>query len=127
MFRRQIITAALALALVPMGAALPAQEAVMSAEEVENLLTGNTAAGVWDGVPYKSYFGPNGTTIYDPADGDALVGKWRVNPKTGQFESFWAAVGWTAYSVLRTDRGLAWEVDGQTYPFELVEGRELAE
>jgi hypothetical protein len=69
----------------------------------------------------------NGTTIYDPANGDAQVGKWRVDQKTGHYESFWDAIGWTSYAILRTDAGFAWERDGKTYPFDLVEGRQLLE
>ena len=128
MYRRNFI--AIIAAVLTLGALAPAahaQEPNMTAAELEDLLTGNTVEGQWDGVGYKSYFGPNGTTIYDPQDGDALTGRWRVNQQTGQFESFWDAVGWTSYSVLRTAAGYAWGRDGKTYPFAIVEGRTVAD
>ncbi|MEI4260501.1 hypothetical protein [Roseovarius sp. D0-M9] len=119
------VTAAFLLGAQSRG--LVAQETNMSVAELEQLLTGNTAEGVWDGVRYKSYFGPDGTTVYDPQDGDALTGKWRVNPDTGNFESFWDAVGWTPYAVLQTDSGYAWVRGGELYPFDVIEGRNLVE
>jgi hypothetical protein len=54
-----------------------------------------------------------------------VAGKWRVNPETGQYDSFWDTIGWTAYTVLRTDHGFAWQRDGKTYPFAVRDGRRL--
>jgi hypothetical protein len=132
MYRRTFVAAAATAvaATLMMGfqpLALEAQETNMSVAELEQLLTGNTAEGIWDGVPYKSYFGPNGTTIYDPQNGDALIGRWRVDPVTGHFESFWDAIGWTSYAVVRTDSGYAWGRNGKVYPFAVTQGRSLAE
>ncbi|MFX0541762.1 hypothetical protein ACEWPM_008505 [Roseovarius sp. S4756] len=123
MNRRHFIPAAV-LAL-SMGAYTPlfAEDVHLEASEVKQLLSGNTAEGVWDGVAYKSYFGPDGVTIYDPQNGDALVGKWRINSETGEYESFWDAIGWTSYTVLQTQTGYAWRRNGEIYPFTLVEGR----
>jgi hypothetical protein len=128
MYRRFFI--ATACAALMLGATAPApyaQDTQLSASELEQLLTGNTAEGVWDGIPYKSYFGPSGVAIYDPQNGDALTGKWRINPETGQYESFWDAVGWTAYDVIRTNEGYAWGKDGRTYPFAMIDGRNVSE
>ncbi|MFD0859748.1 hypothetical protein [Roseovarius aquimarinus] len=131
MYRRNLaFTALAALAIGAAGitaAPAGAQEARLGAAELEALLTGNTAEGVWDGTPYKSYFAPNGVTVYDPANGEALMGKWRINPNTGDYESFWDAIGWTAYAVMRTEQGYAWGRDGKTYPFTITEGRALSE
>lgn len=126
MRRRFFITTAAACALLS-GAVGPAQaqQARLDAAEIEDLLTGNTAEGRWDGAAYRSYFDPDGTTVYAPADGEAQKGKWRINDETSEYESFFAAIGWTGYAVLHTDDGFAWKHKGKTYPFELVEGRDL--
>lgn len=128
MSRRFFILAIAVCALVAGGAdrAALAQDTALTAPEVQHLLSGNTAEGQWDGAHYKSYFDADGTTIYAPANDDPLRGKWRVNAQTGQYESFFDAVGWTGYTVLRTDAGFAWQHDGQSYPFSVVEGRDLA-
>lgn len=125
MRRRLFITAACALLLATFGSPGHAEDAKMSADEIEHLLTGNTAEGTWDGTAYKSYFAPDGTTIYVPTNADPMDGKWRINAESGQYESFFAAVGWTGYTVLRTDTGFAWMHDGTAYPFSVVEGRDL--
>ncbi|MCQ0091124.1 hypothetical protein [Roseovarius sp. M141] len=113
------------LALSSLGASAFAQETRMSADEIARLLSGNTVEGQWDGTAYKSYFAPDGTTIFVPANADPLTGKWRVNPESHQYESFFDAVGWTGYTVLHTDAGFAWVMDGKAYPFHVLEGRDL--
>ncbi len=125
MRRRFFLNAAAVCALVLGNSAefAFAQESNMSADEIVRLLSGNTAEGVWDGTAYKSYFAGDGTTVFAPANADALAGKWRVNSDNDQLESFFDAVGWTGYKVLRTDTGFAWFKDGKTYPFAVLEGR----
>ncbi|WP_324753136.1 hypothetical protein [Roseovarius sp. Pro17] len=119
------IAATTALLLGAAGTAAYAEGDTLSAPEVERLLTGNTAEGKWDGNSYRSYFGADGITIYQPQTGERLTGKWRVDEGTGLYESFWDTVGWTAYAVMRTDEGFAWSLDGKTYPFAMLEGRNL--
>lgn len=127
MIRRFFFNAAAlcALALGSLGVPALAQETTMSADEIARLLTGNTAEGQWEGTAYKSYFAPDGTTIFVPANADALTGKWRVNEQSQELESFFDAVGWTGYAVRRTDAGFAWLRDGKAYQFFVVEGRDL--
>ncbi len=103
-----------------------AQETRMSADEIARLLSGNTAEGQWEGTAYKSYFAPDGTTIFAPAGADTLTGKWRVNLESEEFESFFDAIGWTGYAVTHTDAGFAWIKDGKAYPFAVFEGRDPA-
>ncbi len=120
-----IIAATTALLLGALGTGVYAEDNMLSAPEVERLLSGNTAEGRWDGNPYRSYFGADGVTIYQPQSGERLTGKWRIDQGSGRYESFWDAVGWTAYNVLRTDEGFAWSLGGKTYPFSMLEGRNL--
>lgn len=127
MNRRFFINAAslCTLALGSSAAFALAQDNTMSADEVARLLLGNTIEGQWEGVTYRSYFAPDGTTIYMPANADPLAGKWRVNADSQEYETFFDAVGWTGYTVLHTDAGFAWIKDGKTYPFSVLEGRAL--
>ena len=124
MLRRHFVIAAAAIGLVR-PEALGAQSRRLSAAEVVDLLTGNTAVAFWDGKRYASYFGADGVTIYAPEDEEAQIGKWRVDPQTGAYESFWDAIGWTSYAVLRTDEGYAWEREGEIHPFDMLEGRQI--
>ena len=124
-FSSRIVAAATTSAALLLGCAALAEDVQLSAPEVEHLLSGNSAQGTWDSVAYISYFGTDGVTVYAPQNGEQQVGKWRVAPDTGQYEAFWDAVGWTSYTVLRTDTGFAWKLDGKTYPFTVLEGRAL--
>ncbi|HEY9037506.1 MAG TPA: hypothetical protein VIN05_00990 [Roseovarius sp.] len=118
------LLACCAFALGGSAASVLAQETRMSAEEISRLLSGNTAEGQWEGKAYKSYFAADGTTIFAPGNADALIGKWRVNSDSQELESFFDAVGWTGYAVVRTDTGFAWMKDGEAYPFLVFEGRD---
>lgn len=126
--QHRIFTAAatsLTLLAGAFGSTALAEDTIMSGSEVERLLSGNTAEGVWDGAPYKSYFGTDGTTIYVSQNNEQQVGKWRIDPESGQYQSFWDAIGWTEYTVLHTDAGFAWLRNGKIYPFTMIEGRNL--
>ncbi len=127
MHRRIFTAITAALLLGAFGGMSIAQGTALSASEVESLLTGNTAEGQWDGKSYRSFFGSDGVTIYAPSKGDILTGKWRVDPETGEYDSFWNTIGWTAYTVLRTDEGFAWQRGDKSYPFSLLQGRRLGE
>lgn len=116
-------TFALGLATAPAAA----QDGPLTGSDIERLLTGNTAEGTWDGASYKSYFDPNGVTIYDAQNADPQEGRWRVNEATDKYESFFEAVGWTEYTVLSTDTGYAWKRNGNAQPFDVVEGNSLGE
>jgi len=58
---RRLIVAGLCASL-----ALPAaaQSVKLRPAEITALLQGNTAVGLWDGVPYRQYFGADGVTIF---------------------------------------------------------------
>ncbi|MFU1478071.1 hypothetical protein ACM25N_10330 [Roseovarius sp. C7] len=123
MFRKYLMAGC---ALMLAGASTGASETALGGNEVYKLLVGNTASGSWQGIRYKSYFDPNGDTLYVPQTGEPATGRWRINPETDHYESWWEHVGWTSYTVLKTDTGHAWIHDGEAQPFTVEDGRQLS-
>ena len=80
MHRRFILDAALAGLAYPGFATDKADAVPLSAEEVAELLTGNTITGTWSGSGYDQYFADNGLTVYIPANGRIEHGRWRESP-----------------------------------------------
>jgi len=98
----------------------------LSAGEIEALLTGNTIIGTWSGAAYRQYFAADGTTVYQPESGKQDEGRWRVNPQTNDYESWWRSTGWTPYALVRTGTGgLAWVNGDRLEPFEIRSGRQM--
>lgn len=126
MLRQTLIIAAAATALTSIaGTVALAAEESLSAPQIEALLVGNTIEGEWDGTFYRSYFAPDGVTVYQGATGPQIKGKWRIDPETGQYEGWWEHTGWVEYVVLRTDTGYAWEISDEVQPFAVVQGRKI--
>ena len=126
MLRRFFLTVAGAAAFVPWtGGRASANETVLNARQIKELLSGNTIAGKWDGTPYRSYYDPTGLTVYQPDGGSVTKGKWQINPETGEYESWWQHTGWISYTILRTDTGYAWRQGVATQPFAVIEGRQI--
>lgn len=126
MLRRTLIIAAAATALTPWwGVEAQAAEETLNAPQIKTLLSGNTIEGKWDGTSYRSYYDPDGMTVYQADGGPQIKGKWRVDPNTDQYESWWEHTGWVNYTVLRTSTGYAWQQDGGTQPFAVVQGRKI--
>lgn len=80
--------------------------------------------GFWGETEYRSYFDPNGTTIYATRAGEDF-GTWRV--KGDQYCSVWAGYGEGCYDLLRDGDRIIWLVPrtGKRYPSTLVEGKAL--
>ncbi|MGR3462427.1 MAG: hypothetical protein ACU0AX_08770 [Roseovarius sp.] len=98
----------------------------LTAPEIEALLSGNTIVGTWSGTPYRQYYGPDGTTLYVPEDGRPDEGRWRTNPETNEYESWWRSTGWTPYALARTEDGKhAWINGDRLEPFSVVPGRQV--
>ncbi|WP_300551038.1 hypothetical protein [Roseovarius sp.] len=125
MRRRCFIAAILAASLGPCLPATAAPTAI-AADEITALLTGNTIVGTWSGTRYHQYFEANGTTTYIAEGGRSDQGRWRANPDTNEYESWWRSTGWTPYLLVRTDDGgYAW-VNGDRYePFEVRQGKHI--
>ena len=99
----------------------------MEALQIFEALAGNTVVGVWDNTPYRSYFRPDGLTIYQPNGGTAVSGKWRVDREKDQYCSWWARSGWSCYDIYRDGRTIIWVVpySGQRYPSRILPGKQL--
>ena len=80
---------ALLAGAVALGSAAHAQSVKLTGEEIETLLSGNTAHGLWDGAPYRQYFGPDGVTIYAQDGARSARGEWRVDHARDEFQSLW--------------------------------------
>ena len=64
-----------ACALVFAAGSAMAQSVKLSADQISELLTGNTAIGVWEGVPYRQFFAADGSTIYAQAQARSTLGQ----------------------------------------------------
>lgn len=95
-------------------------------EEIKSLLTGNTIQGTWFGEEYRQYFKPGGYTIYSPKNSQELEGKWRVNEKTDEYESWWEQSGWSKYRIIRQNGELYWlGSNTEPQPFLILPGNQL--
>ena len=127
MNRRLLLSLALGLLTSP---AL-AQEATpvtvqLTAAQITELLAGNTTIGTWSGKGYKQYFATGGMTMYVPDGGQPDQGKWRTNPTTNQYESWWRMTSWTPYTIVMTNDGYAW-VNGESLePFKVMAGKQVS-
>ena len=83
----------------------------LSAQEIQNLLSGKTAIGQWDGKNYRQYFREDGITIYAQQGSRSSRGKWRVDTTENTYQSLWEVGGWTSYPVAS---------DGETLYLSLI-------
>ncbi len=98
----------------------------LTANEINALLAGNTINGVWAGTNYTEYFSAQGQAIYIPAEGPPSEGKWRANPDTDEYESWWRSTGWTPYVIVKTDTGGHAFVNGDALePFTVTPGKQI--
>ena len=108
-----VLSAALALVLVLAVAAAAALAAAekLTATEIREALTGNTVDGIWGGKHYRSYFAPNGSTVYKPKGFPPDQGRWKVDETKDQYCSWWPRSGWGCYDVYREgDRIIQFEL-----------------
>ena len=99
----------------------------LGAAEVEALLSGNTAVGDWRGTAYRQYFSEGGTTTYLQEGGVPSQGRWKADPASGDYCSWWERSGWSCYGIERDGDGYVWVVPDDSYrgPFRVVEGNRL--
>jgi len=73
-----------------------ADKKTLTAAEIKELLTGNTAVGTWIDHEYRQYFGTDGSTIYAQKNTRSSVGRWRTNSARNHYESWWERIEWGA-------------------------------
>lgn len=114
----------LALLHAPAGA----EDRKLSADEIEQVLAGNTIEGLWAGRPYKQYFSETGNTIYAEDGRQPSKGRWKADPDKEAYCSWWEMSGWSCYEVL--DGGpdaIIWVSpgSGERHPATVLPGRQL--
>lgn len=114
-----------ALAFALCAGAADAQSVKLKGNEIDILLSGNTAVGVWEGTPYRQYFDADGTTIYAQEGSRSARGEWRVEGE--EYQSRWPReTVWEGWFVMEYAGQWFW-VNKATppTPFEVVEGEQL--
>jgi len=121
---RRLIVAGLCASL-----ALPAaaQSVKLRPAEITALLQGNTAVGLWDGVPYRQYFGADGVTIFAQPGARSARGDWRVDEARSEYQSRWPGdTAWEGWFVMEYAGQWFWVSKATPpTPFEVVEGQQL--
>ena len=115
------------LPLVFAAAGAQAQSVKLSADEIAILLTGNTAVGVWEGVPYRQYFGDDGVTIFAQESARSARGEWRVDVEAGEYQSIWAGdTDWEGWFVMEYAGDWYWVSKATPpTPFSVIDGEHL--
>jgi len=126
--RRTVLTVLLATGLLWPALLLGAEARKLGADEIEEVLAGNTVEGLWAGRPYKSYFDPSGTTIYAEDGRQPSMGRWKADAEKDAYCSWWEMSGWACYEVL--DGGLDTIIwvspgSGDKYPAKVLPGDQL--
>ena len=104
-----------------------AQSRKLQEDEIASLLSGNTAVGKWEGIPYRQYFGSDGTTIFAQHDARSARGEWRVDGE--EYQSIWPGdTEWESWFVMEYLGDYYW-VSRATppTPFQVLEGQRLVE
>lgn len=121
----------LALAFAVMAGGASAQSVKLSATEINILLSGNTAVGVWDDVPYRQYFDFEGMTVFVPEGATTMRGEWRVDADLNEFQSILHSDdtgkdAWEGWYVMEFSGDWYW-VSKTTppTPFEVLSGEQL--
>lgn len=106
-----------------------ANEKTLTALEIKQLLSGNTAIGRWIDHNYRQYFGADGSTIYAQENARSSIGRWRTNANRNHYESWWEQSDWGAgFSIALKDGVYYWvSSTGTTEPqsFKVVSGQQL--
>jgi len=104
-----------------------AQSVKLNASEIETLLTGNTAVGVWQGAKYRQFFDADGSTIYAQEGSRSALGQWRIDPTRNEFQSLWPNDSdWEGWFIMEYAGDYYW-VSKSTppTPFAMLNGQQL--
>ena len=104
-----------------------ADEKKLSAHEIVQALLGNTVEGRWAETAYRSYFAPDGTSVYQPEGQPPEASKWRVDGEADRYCAHRETSGWSCYDVYRAGDTIIWRdpAAGTRYPSALLQGRQL--
>lgn len=114
-----------ALTFAVLASAAEAQSVKLTGAEIDVLLSGNTAVGVWDGIAYRQYFAPDGSTIFAQPNARSTWGQWRIDGE--EYQSIWPGdPDWEGWFVMEYAGEWYW-VSKTTppTPFEVVDGEHL--
>lgn len=123
---RRIILVAIAVFVTGMA---HAQSVKLTAVQISNLLTGNTAIGKWQGERYRQFFADDGQSIYAQKGTQNSVGKWRIDAEIDEYQSIWPSEQeWEGWYVMEFSGRYYW-VSKSTppTPFRVEKGRQLVE
>jgi hypothetical protein len=81
----------------------------VDATDILKALSGNSLAGEIDGIPFVQYFSPTGKTVWQPAAGEDVLGRWRVG-SDGKMCTLWDGVVESCYSAYKESLNtIRWE------------------
>jgi hypothetical protein len=116
-----------ACALVFAASGAMAQSVKLTADQIAELLSGNTAVGKWEGAEYRQFFAPDGSTIYAQSGARSTLGQWRVDAKRDEYQSIWPRdADWEGWYVMEYAGSYFW-VSKATPPtvFKVEQGEQL--
>lgn len=103
------------------------QSVKLQANEIDALLSGNTAIGTWNGAAYRQFFDPDGVTLYAQRDARTARGDWRVDAERDEYQSIWPREeDWEGWFVMEWNGDFYW-VSKSTppTPFRIEQGQQL--
>jgi hypothetical protein len=123
--RRNAFAAALLpiLLIAGMGVRAHAQDLVpLTGTEIVTLLVGNSIEGTWGPSHFRSYFAPDGTTLYQSEGKQAEAGRWKV---VGDQYCSIADEGDVCFNLYRSGQDLIWEDphSGKRFPSNVIKGK----
>ena len=116
---------ACALAFAASGAV--AQSVKLTADQITELLTGNSAVGKWEGAEYRQYFATDGSTIYAQPEARSTIGEWRVDTERDEYQSIWPGdADWEGWYVMEYAGAYFWVSKATPpTPFKVEKGEVL--
>jgi hypothetical protein len=102
-----------------------ADGARLTAAEIAQALTGNTAVGEFRGKAFRQYFHNDGSTTFRRQGEGADIGKWRTT-ENDEYCAWWARNGWSCYWMSRDGATVTWHYEDKVaYPATIVPGEQM--
>ena len=116
-----------ASALLFLASSAHAQSVKLTAAQISDLLTGDTAVGKWDGARYRQFFGANGVTIYAQEGARSARGEWRIDQTRDEYQSIWPRDdAWEGWYVMEYAGAYYWVSKATPpTPFRVEQGEQL--